>query len=190
MKKSQNLHIWQPWKIQVASSTRASVVIIQVSSQCPAGKCDTSYEVRKKYWSSTHSPFSILSCRNCTDGRISEISFLFQILISWEMKPAEYVLSFLLGLKFREIFFSLWWYRTICTIERRARNMGLMRQPKQKARSEPMGPFIGMISMGGQFFSLYTFWNMIYATLSLDIWIDNFVKPFLLWLHDKHVAVK
>lgn len=53
-----------------------------------------------------------------------------------------------------------------------------------------MGPYIGMISMGWQFFSLYTFWNMMYATLSLDIWIDNFVKPFLLWLHDKHVAVK
>lgn len=53
-----------------------------------------------------------------------------------------------------------------------------------------MGPFIGMISMGWQFFSLYTFWNMIYATLSLDIWIDDFVKPFLLWLHGKHVAVK
>lgn len=70
---------------------------------------------------------------------ISEISFLFQILISCEMKPAEYVLSFLFGLKFREIFFSLWWYRTICTVERRARIMELMRQPITKSKERANG---------------------------------------------------
>lgn len=53
-----------------------------------------------------------------------------------------------------------------------------------------MGPYVGVISMGWQFLSLNTFWNMSYATLLLDIWSDNFVKPFLLWFHGKHVAVK